>query len=122
MNARSSTLIARESCLHLLTAITAAVNSAVAQTSRQISPTALASILADLATPRLDHPTPMYLSRYFDYNCPVCRRVEPELRKLLAGDREFGHSQGLPVSAKLRLCRILFLRAARREVCEGPTR
>jgi len=89
MNARSSTAHrTRVFAFILLTAITAAVHSAVAQTSHQISPTALASILAEpWATPPSGSPNAdVTLVEYFDYNCPVCRRVEPELRKLLAGD------------------------------------
>jgi protein-disulfide isomerase len=73
--------------LILLLTITA-MNCAVAQTIRQITPAALASILAQpWATPASGSPNAdVTLVEYFDYNCPVCRRIEPQLRKLLAND------------------------------------
>jgi protein-disulfide isomerase len=40
-----------------------------------------------LATPASGSPNGnVTVVEYFDYNCPVCRRIEPELRKLLASD------------------------------------
>jgi protein-disulfide isomerase len=49
----------------------------------------MAGVLADLATaqahPDGDHRN-ITVVEYFDYNCPVCRGLEPELRKLLAAD------------------------------------
>ena len=62
--------------------------AAIAQGITQLSPAALTEILAPpLPTPaagaaRFD----VTVIEYFDYNCPVCRRVEPELRQLLASD------------------------------------
>ena len=73
--------------LILLMTITA-VSSAAAQTIHQVTPAALASILAEpWATPASGSPNAdVTLVEYFDYNCPVCRRIEPDLLKLLAND------------------------------------
>src|SRR5882757_5495040 len=88
MNTRSSTAH-RTRILGLILLLTiTAVSSAVAQTIRQITPAALASIVAQpWATPASGSPNAdVTVVEYFDYNCPVCRRIEPELRKLLASD------------------------------------
>lgn len=61
---------------------------ASAQGALTVPPTTLQAILAD----RL--PTPatgaahgdVTVVEYFDYDCPVCRHLEPELRKLIAND------------------------------------
>jgi protein-disulfide isomerase len=88
MNARSSTAHRTRVFVFILLATIAAVPAAFAQTSHQITPTALASILAEpWATPASGSVNAdVTLVEYFDYNCPVCRRIEPELRKLLADD------------------------------------
>jgi protein-disulfide isomerase len=72
----------------ILLIVIAAMTSAVAQTIHQITPAALASILAEpWATPASGSSNAdVTLVEYFDYNCPVCRRIEPELLKLLAND------------------------------------
>ena len=88
MNTRTSIIHrTRAFCLILLVAIATAA-PAVAQTIRQITPAALAAILEEpLATPASGSPNAnVTVVEYFDYNCPVCRRIEPELRKLLASD------------------------------------
>lgn len=48
----------------------------------------LKALLADpLPTPASGtQPAQVTVIEYFDYDCPVCRRIEPELRKLLARD------------------------------------
>jgi protein-disulfide isomerase len=59
-----------------------------AQGTREIPPTTLNAILAaPLPTPPsgADH-AGVTVVEYFDYDCPVCRRLEPELRQLLARD------------------------------------
>ena len=88
MNTRSSTAHCTRVFGLILLATIAAVSSAAAQTVRQITPAALASILAEpWATPASGSPkADVTLVEYFDYNCPVCRRIDPELRKLLAND------------------------------------
>jgi hypothetical protein len=60
----------------------------VAQGVRPVPPSALAAILADpLATPPAGNARgDVTVVEYFDYNCPVCRHIEPELRQLLASD------------------------------------
>jgi protein-disulfide isomerase len=60
----------------------------VAQGVRPVPPSALAAILADpLNTPPAGNARgDVTVVEYFDYNCPVCRRIEPELRQLLARD------------------------------------
>lgn len=62
--------------------------SADGQSIREVAPDTLRAILAQpLATPVTGAPHPdVTVVEYFDYNCPVCRRIEPELRKLLASD------------------------------------
>jgi protein-disulfide isomerase len=88
MNTRSSNAVRTGFFGIILLATITAANSAVAQTIHQITPAALASILAEpWATPASGSPkADVTLVEYFDYNCPVCRRIEPELRKLLAND------------------------------------
>ncbi len=88
MNTRSNTAHRTRVYALILLAMIAAAGSAGAQTVRQITPAALASILAQpWATPASGSSKADVTSvEYFDYNCPVCRRIEPELRKLLAND------------------------------------
>ena len=72
-----------------------------AQGTRRVPPATLQTILAgQLPTPQTgaDH-WDITLVEYFDYDCPVCRHLEPELRKHLASDpkvrvihkEEYGH-------------------------------
>jgi protein-disulfide isomerase len=63
-------------------------SSAAAQGIRRVTPAALAAILAEpLGTPPTgSSQSDVTVVEYFDYNCPVCRRIEPELRKLLVSD------------------------------------
>jgi protein-disulfide isomerase len=88
MNIRSSTAHRARVFGFILLATITAVSSAAAQTIRQITPAALASILAEpWATPASGSPhADVTIVEYFDYNCPVCRRIGPELRKLVAND------------------------------------
>jgi protein-disulfide isomerase len=64
------------------------MSSADAQSVRRVAPAALAAILADpLATPPTGSSQgDVTVVEYFDYNCPICRRIEPQLRKLVASD------------------------------------
>lgn len=64
------------------------MSSADAQSVHRVAPAALAAILADpLATPPTGSSKgDVTVVEYFDYNCPICRRIEPQLRKLLASD------------------------------------
>ena len=65
-----------------------AVEAASAQQTRAVPHATLEAILAaPLGTPpagggRAD----VTIVEYFDYNCPVCRELDPQLRKLLAAD------------------------------------
>lgn len=59
-----------------------------AQEPRTVPPEALKAILAE---PLLNPPSgatsaDVIVVEYFDYNCPVCRRLEPQLRRLAAED------------------------------------
>jgi protein-disulfide isomerase len=64
------------------------MSSADAQGLHRVAPAALAAILADpLATPPTGSSQgDVTVVEYFDYNCPICRRIEPQLRKLVASD------------------------------------
>jgi protein-disulfide isomerase len=57
-----------------------------AQGARVVPPSTLDAILArPLPTPASGaSQADVTVVEYFDYDCPVCRRIEPELRKLLA--------------------------------------
>ena len=68
--------------------ITFLTNIASAQGTRRVPPATLQTILAgQLPTPQAGADRwDITLVEYFDYDCPVCRHLEPELRKLLAGD------------------------------------
>jgi protein-disulfide isomerase len=68
--------------------ITLLTDIANAQSTRRVPPATLETILAGhLPAPHAgaDH-ADITLVEYFDYDCPVCRHLEPELRKLLAND------------------------------------
>jgi protein-disulfide isomerase len=88
MNTRSSTAHPMRVFGLILLITISAMTSAVAQTIHQVTPAALASILAEpWGTPASGAPNAdVTLVEYFDYNCPVCRRIEPDLVKLLAND------------------------------------
>src|ERR1700732_2545817 len=88
MNARSAIAHHMAVFTFILFAAIAVANPAGAQTLRQVPPAALASILAaPQLTPASGSPNgDVTVVEYFDYNCPVCRRIEPELRQLLAND------------------------------------
>ena len=65
-----------------------AAQVASAQQTRAVAQTALAALLAaPLATPPAgsEH-ADVTILEYSDYNCPVCRELDPKLRKLLAAD------------------------------------
>jgi protein-disulfide isomerase len=59
-----------------------------AQDSRTVPPAVLAAVLkAPLATPPVGAKNGgVTIVEYFDYNCPVCRALEPQIRQLLADD------------------------------------
>jgi protein-disulfide isomerase len=61
-----------------------------AQGLHRVAPAALAAILAEpLVTPPSGSPRgDVIVVEYFDYNCPVCRGIEPQLRKLVDSDSE----------------------------------
>jgi protein-disulfide isomerase len=61
----------------------------IAQETRLVAPATLEALLAaPLLTPSAGAERgDVTLVEYFDYNCPVCRALEPALRKLLATDR-----------------------------------
>jgi len=62
--------------------------SSNAQELQPVSPQALNAILAEpLGTPGAGSVHgDVTVVEYFDYNCPGCRHLEPQLRKLIAGD------------------------------------
>jgi protein-disulfide isomerase len=65
-----------------------AVATASAEETRPVPQATLTALLAaPLATPPAGsgHAN-VTIVEYFDYNCPVCRALDPELRKLLAAD------------------------------------
>jgi protein-disulfide isomerase len=64
------------------------VNVASAQETRSVAPALLASLLQSSLTPAGSHGVhgDVTLVEYFDYNCPICRALEPALRTLLAND------------------------------------
>jgi protein-disulfide isomerase len=64
------------------------MSSADAQDVHRVAPAALGAILAG---PSATAPTgspqgDVTVVEYFDYNCPVCRRIEPQLHELIASD------------------------------------
>jgi protein-disulfide isomerase len=69
----------------LLALMTGPIN---AQGVHAVPPVALNEILAEpLLTPAAGSiRSDVTIVEYFDYDCPVCRRIEPDLRKLVAGD------------------------------------
>jgi len=69
----------------LLALMTGPIN---AQGVHAVSPVALHEILAEpLLTPAAGSiRSDVTIVEYFDYDCPVCRRIEPELRRLVAAD------------------------------------
>jgi protein-disulfide isomerase len=69
----------------MLTLLTAIAN---AQSTHRVPPSMLRAILAaHLPTsPAGATHGDVTIVEYFDYDCPVCRHLEPELRMLLAGD------------------------------------
>jgi protein-disulfide isomerase len=69
-------------------AIGQTMGSAAAQAGRIVPPGELSSILAPpLPTPASGSAQAnVTIVEYFDYNCPVCRGIEPVLRKVVARD------------------------------------
>src|SRR5258708_16170578 len=66
---------------------TAVAEPVPAQTIQQVSPAGLAAILAGPLMPGEGAPEgDVTVIEYLDYNCPVCRRTDVEIEKLLAGD------------------------------------
>jgi protein-disulfide isomerase len=68
--------------------LTLATGPAQAQSTRVVPAPLLTSILANPqpAATAGDVRGDVTIVEYFDYDCPVCRHLEPELRKLLAND------------------------------------
>ena len=64
------------------------VGTANAQQTRAVSQATRAAMLAaPLVTPAAGGAhTDVTIVEYFDYNCPTCRELDPELHKLLAAD------------------------------------
>ena len=65
-----------------------AASSAIAQETRTVPPAVVAELLVNRTTPVHEDSRrgEVLVVEFFDYNCPVCRALEPELRKLLAAD------------------------------------
>jgi protein-disulfide isomerase len=73
---------------HALVLLLCAAQVASAQETRAVPAATLAALLAPPAvTPAAgsEHPD-VTLVEFFDYNCPGCRELDPQLRKLLAAD------------------------------------
>jgi protein-disulfide isomerase len=70
--------------------LTVFLDSAQAQNARGVPPAMLQAILAaDSGTPPAGPAQgDVTIVEYFDYDCPVCRHLEPQLRKLQASDRK----------------------------------
>jgi protein-disulfide isomerase len=68
--------------------LTLLADIANAQSTRRVPPATMQAILAGhLQTPRAGAAQgEITVVEYFDYDCPVCRHLEPELRKLGAND------------------------------------
>ena len=68
--------------------IVLAGGAAAARDTRTVAPATLARILsAPRVTPTVGAPHgDVTMVEYFDYNCPVCRELEPRLRELLGAD------------------------------------
>ena len=68
--------------------LAAGVGFAEAAGSRAVSGATLSALLADLPPTQYTGAAhaDVTIIEYFDYNCPVCRRVEPDLHRLLAQD------------------------------------
>jgi protein-disulfide isomerase len=68
--------------------LTLLTNHAIAQSARPVAPSVLQAMLAGpLPTPTAGAAQgDVTVIEYFDYDCPVCRHLEPELRKLVAKD------------------------------------
>jgi len=59
-----------------------------AQTTREVPAATLTAMVAEpLATPPSgSRQSDVTIVEYFDYNCPICREIDPQLRKLVATD------------------------------------
>jgi protein-disulfide isomerase len=68
--------------------LTLVTDVAIAQSTRRVPPATLQAILAEhVPAPRVGAAqVDVTIVEYFDYDCPVCRHLEPDLRKLLASD------------------------------------
>lgn len=67
------------------------VNVASAQETRTVEAAQLAAMLQEDTHVRANAPHAqgeVTVVEYFDYNCPVCRALEPDLHKLLATDKK----------------------------------
>ncbi len=73
--------------LGVLLALSAA-NVATAQGTRTVEAAQLAALLQDTIASANSHRTSANVTvvEYFDYNCPVCRALDPDLRKLVTAD------------------------------------
>jgi protein-disulfide isomerase len=88
-------MIIRASCrrvlpfvLYALVLLLFAAQAASAQETRAVPHAALAALLAapSVTPPAGSEHADVTIVEYFDYNCPVCRELDPQLRKLLAAD------------------------------------
>jgi len=67
--------------------LTLLTDIANAQSTRRVPPATMQAILAGHLTARAGAAQgEVTVVEYFDYDCPVCRHLEPELRRLLASD------------------------------------
>jgi protein-disulfide isomerase len=83
---RSATIAIRVMALAM--SLLAIMPRADAQGIRQVPPATLAAILSQplLTPPSGSSKGDVTVVEYFDYNCPICRQIEPQLRKLLANE------------------------------------
>jgi protein-disulfide isomerase len=73
--------------LMLLGALAGLLGSLAALPAQTVPPQALAAVTAPSLTPAAGAPHPdVVIVEYFDYNCPYCREMAPDLDKLLHAD------------------------------------
>jgi protein-disulfide isomerase len=73
--------------LALLGAVAALLGPVQALAAQRVAPQALDAVMAPSLLPAAGAPHPdVVIVEYFDYNCPYCREMAPELDKLLHAD------------------------------------
>lgn len=78
----------RSALLSGLLVVVLATGIAEAQSTREVPQATLAAMVAEplATTPSGSTQPDVTIVEYFDYNCPVCREIDPQLRKLVATD------------------------------------